>query len=146
MDTTAIIPHKDTFFFLGKVQKEILEKYNSSHEKNEWLIPQYPLWFTGCDFIAEETSPESFVIQKPLMQEGEIFFPVEINFSGKTFKGKIILAKKIYEDFSFKDDEIVLSEENEKKFPLSQKSFRFCNVSFESNGWKVIDEKWFKCL
>lgn len=147
MESTVIIPHKDTLFFLTKLQKEVITRHNKTHNKNEWIMSCYPLWCIDFDspLLSNDLPCKFFVINKPLLEKGFYFFPVKIFFSERTINGKITFAKNISDVCCPENQEIFLTEEEDKNFPLMQKSFRLCDVVFENNGWKVLKEEWVKC-
>ena len=43
-ECTVLVPHKDTLFLLSKAQKSIILEYNKTHQKENYLLPSYPLW------------------------------------------------------------------------------------------------------
>lgn len=131
----AIIPHKDTLFFLANLQRKILELTKNKSE----LLPLYPL-FAFLNHEPDGTITE-FTIELPATSGNFICLPVII----ATEKEKITAEIKIARTMLSKNPELPeLPEEIKNAFPKRERIFRTASVVIENNGWQVFDDKWHK--
>lgn len=134
----AIIPHKDTLFFLTDIQRKII----SSNGAEVLLFPIYPLFAfkEGTDEF-QSGIPTDMKIECPRVKDRTLVFPVRIEGREGSMELEIQFARA-----ADKESEINLKipEEIKNAFPRRERTFRTATVIFENNGWQVYDDKWFK--
>ena len=121
----ALIPNKDTLFFLSKLQKEILKKTRCN--------PIYPLYCFQNE-IPETIS--SFTILSPAAEDNQLYFPIEIN----SIQFKIPFG--VIKDFSRNVKDIL--NEYADQFPRRERVFKISDASITSDAWEINNEKWVK--
>lgn len=134
----AIIPHKDTLFFLTDIQRKLI----SLNGATVLLYPVYPL-FAFKEGKDEFTAgiPTDMKIECPRVKNSILVFPVKIESREGSMELEIQFAGALG-----KEPEINLKipEEIKNAFPRRERTFRTATVNFENNGWQVYDDKWFK--
>lgn len=121
----ALIPNKDTLFFLSKLQKEILKKTRCN--------PIYPLYCFQNEF--PETI-SSFTILSPVAEDNQLYFPIEIN----SIQFKIPFG--VIKEFSMNVKDIL--NEYADQFPRRERVFKISDASITSDAWEINNEKWVK--
>ena len=136
----ALIPHKDTQFFLYNVQKEVIVSYNKEcNSKAEFLIPRFPLWAFMDELPVSAIS--SCIVNGISCTDTELFFGIEIIVGSKASSLKIIVAtgenidKERIKEIDFKEKD---------SFPLRQRVFRIGESVIEGNNYSLFHDKWVK--
>jgi hypothetical protein len=142
----AFILSNDSLLFLSKMQKKILEEYNSIFADEFPAIPIFPLW-AFCDWN------ENFFdgifscrINFPRCIDGEFFFPVEVKFflDGKNFARELkIIFGRTKQKNAFEIPP--MTDENSRSiFPRTERIFRTGEIESADNEIFLFGEKWKK--
>lgn len=135
LDMNAIVPHKDTLFFLAGMQRKII----SILGKESQVYPQYPLFA-----FTEEAIPTgiiSLIIECPTAENDFAVFPLKVESREGSLNLSIPFAKTSDgSDFA----ELDLSEEIKNAFPRKERIFRTATALMAENSWQLFDDKWNK--
>ncbi|MDO4506119.1 MAG: hypothetical protein Q4B64_04155 [Spirochaetales bacterium] len=131
----AIVPHKDTLFFLAGVQRKLISML--AKEKN--VYPQYPLYAFTEDEIPSGVM--SLTIGCPGTENELAVFPLLIEGEGFIINLKIPFART-----ADRTDmpELKMSEEIKNAFPRKERIFRTATVIRTENSWQLFDDRWNK--
>lgn len=133
----AIIPHKDTLFFLAGIQRNIISILN--REAN--VFPLYPLFaMTDQDIPGGMTG---CTIGLPETEWNKAYFPVEIEYADHCLKLSIFFARTVD---GKEMPEFDLPQEIKNAFPKKERIFRTANAIFENNTWQIYDDRWIKII
>lgn len=156
----ALIPNKDTLVFLAKVQKKILESYNSRFAPVSLAVPQFPLWafFSSVHFLpsCEEQKfcaagsqlslgkYRSCILSFPCLEQAEFFFPVELScfFRGDVKSAQLKIIFGTVRNEAQADMSVLADESVKSLFPRSERVFRTGEAAVENNGWQLFSSVW----
>ncbi len=142
----AIIPHKDTAFFLAKTAKMCISLYNApflSDDVRKKAFPVFPQWIF-LDEIPENIT--CIELNLPLKCKTELYFPVKLFLEQNSLnimEEKIKFAQ-ILEDSENSEEKLKLPTLVQEKFPMQLKIFRTGKVLLTENSWQFFEEKWHK--
>ncbi|MEE1182364.1 MAG: hypothetical protein UHY90_08945 [Treponema sp.] len=131
----ALIPHKDTLFFLADMQKHLI----SFLQGKVFLYPLFPLFA-----FSEKEIPlgmTSCTIEVPVRQKEFLFFPVKVEYESSVLNLQIKFARTADND---PVPDFSLSEEIKNAFPKRERIFRIADIVYENNTWQVFNDKWCK--
>lgn len=139
----ALVPHKDTLFFLYQVQKEVISLYNHKYASDtDFIYPSFPLWaFCDKDIFTDKINQCS--IDGIDIDKDKAFFTVKLQSGQKDYILKIVFAagqsdiKPQIKDLDFSA---------RQNFPLYQRVFRKGEVLHKDNVFKLYDDKWIKVV
>lgn len=137
----AIIPHKDTLFFLADIQRKII----STGAKNSFLYPHYPLFAffaDGTENIRLENI-RSMTISCPCAKGNFLVFPIHIELEDGSVETEIKFARTKNGE---PEPAVEIPPEIKNAFPKRERTFRSATVIMENNGWQVFDDRWHKCM
>ena len=136
-ECTVLVPHKDTLFLLSKAQKSIILEYNKTHQKENYLLPSYPLWGKLDEQVFKVQNKIKITdasLTGPFVEKTKAFFYFKVSTKDKRYTFKILFA----ESKNNIDCELLKI----KELPASPKSFRLGQAVFTNSTWELHDDIW----